>query len=108
MRERLAPGSRRTLDSLKEHTMSSIIVRDLAVSKDLDQKSLCAIRGGTDWLNKMGGNGPNVTININQSVQQLQEVNVAALNNNNVIGANLSGIKIGVDPKQWGGNWAAV
>jgi len=90
--------------------MSSIIVSDLAVSKDLDQKSLCAIRGGTDWLNKVGGGSsmPNVTININQSVQQLQEVNVAALNNNNIIGANLSGIKIGVDPKQWGGNWAAV
>jgi len=90
--------------------MSSIIVSDLAVSKDLDQKSLCAIRGGTDWLNKVGSSSPlaNVTININQSVQQLQEVNVAALNNNNVIGANLSGIKIGVDPKQWGGNWAAV
>ena len=90
--------------------MSSIIVRDLAASRDLDQKSLCAIRGGTDWLNKVGNSGPlaNVTININQSVQQLQQVNVAALNNNNVIGANLSGIKIGVDPKQWGGNWAAV
>jgi hypothetical protein len=90
--------------------MSSLIVRDLAASKDLDHKSLSAIRGGTDWLNKVGSGGPlaNVTINVNQSVQQLQEVNVAALNNNNVIGANLSGIKIAVDPKQWGGNWATV
>ncbi|MGO4303889.1 MULTISPECIES: hypothetical protein [unclassified Cupriavidus] len=90
--------------------MSSIIVRDLAASKDLDRKSLCAIRGGTDWLNKVANVGPlaNVNININQSVQQFQQVNVAALNNNTLIGADLGHVKIGVNPSQWGGNWAAA
>lgn len=90
--------------------MSSIIVRDLAASKELDRKSLCAIRGGSsaDWLSKLGSAGPLVNITINQSVQQLQQVNVAALNNNKIIGADLGNIKIGVNPSQWGGNLAAV
>ncbi|CAG2145562.1 hypothetical protein D3C87_1846130 [compost metagenome] len=90
--------------------MSSIIVRDLAASKELDRKSLCAIRGGNSWLAKAGNMGPlaNVNININQSVQQLQQVNVAAFNNNTLVGVDLGNIKLGVNPSQWGGNWAAA
>lgn len=90
--------------------MSSIIVRDLAASKDLDRKSLCAVRGGTDWLSRVANAGPlaNVNITINQSVQQLQEVNVAAFNNNKIVGVDLGKVAIGVNPKQWGGNLASV
>ena len=90
--------------------MSSIIVSDLAASKDLDRKSLCAIRGGTDWLSKVGNTGPlaNVNITVNQSVQQLQQVNVAAFNNNRIIGASLGHVQLGVNPSQWGGNLAVV
>lgn len=90
--------------------MSSIIVRDLAASKELDRKSLCAIRGGNSWLAKAGNMGPlaNVNININQSVQQLQQVNVAAFNNNTLVGVDLGKIKLDVSPSQWGGNWAAA
>ncbi|WP_454763296.1 hypothetical protein [Cupriavidus campinensis] len=90
--------------------MSSIIVRDLAASKELDRKSLCAIRGGSNWLANAGNMGPlaNVNININQSVQQLQQVNVAAFNNNTLVGVDLGHIKLGVNPSQWGGNWASA
>jgi len=90
--------------------MSSIIVRDLAASKDLDRQSLCAIRGGTDWLSKVGNTGPlaNVNITVNQSVQQLQQVNVAAFNNNKIVGVDLGNLALNVSPKQWGGNLAVV
>lgn len=92
--------------------MSTIVVRDLALSKELDSSALATVRGGSAWLDRVGvgATGPlaNVNININQSVQQLQQINVAALNNNGVIGSSLGRVKISVDPSQWGGNWAAV
>ena len=88
--------------------MSSLIVRDLADSRDLDRKSLCAIRGGTDWFGKIAAAGPLVNININQSVQQLQQVNVAAFNNNKIVGVDLGKVALNVNPTQWGGNLAAV
>ncbi|GJG96487.1 hypothetical protein [Cupriavidus pauculus] len=90
--------------------MSSIIVRDLAVSKDLDQQSLRAIRGGADWLGKIAATGPlaNVNVNINQSVQQLQQVNVAAFNNNKIVGVDLGNLALNIKPTQWGGNLAVA
>ena len=88
--------------------MSSLIVRDLAASKDLDRKSLCAIRGGTDWFGKIAAAGPLVNININQSVQQLQQVNVAAFNDNKIVGVDLGKVALNIKPTQWGGNLAAV
>jgi len=88
--------------------MSSIIVRDLAASKELDRKSLCAIRGGADWFGKIAASGPLVNVNINQSVQQLQQVNVAAFNNNKIVGVDLGNLALNVSPKQWGGNLAVV
>lgn len=88
--------------------MSSILVRDLAVSKDLDQQSLCAIRGGTDWFGKIAAAGPLVNVNINQSVQQLQQVNVAAFNNNKIVGVDLGNLALNVKPTQWGGNLAVA
>ena len=88
--------------------MSSILVRDLAVSKDLDQQSLCAIRGGTDWFGKIAAAGPLVNVNINQSVQQLQQVNVAAFNNNKIVGVDLGNLSLNVKPTQWGGNLAVA
>ena len=88
--------------------MSSIIVRDLAVSKELDHQSLCAIRGGTDWFGKIAAAGPLVNININQSVQQLQQVNVAAFNNNKIVGVDLGNLALNVKPTQWGGNLAVA
>ena len=88
--------------------MSSLIVRDLAASQDLDRKSLCAIRGGTDWFGKIAAAGPLVNININQSVQQLQQVNVAAFNDNKIVGVDLGKVALNIKPTQWGGNLAAV
>ncbi|MCA3183300.1 MULTISPECIES: hypothetical protein [unclassified Cupriavidus] len=88
--------------------MSSIIVRDLAVSKDLDQQSLCAIRGGADWFGKIAAAGPLVNININQSVQQLQQVNVAAFNDNKIVGVDLGKLALNIKPTQWGGNLAVA
>ncbi|KWR81862.1 hypothetical protein [Cupriavidus sp. IDO] len=91
--------------------MSSIIVRDLALSKDLDRASLCAVRGGNSWLSGGLGNvGPlaNVTVNVNQNIAQLQAINVNTLNNVGSIGPGVGPVRVNVNPAQWGGNFAAV
>jgi hypothetical protein len=91
--------------------MSSIIVRDLALSKELDRHALSAVRGGNTWLSQGVPNvGPlaNVTVNINQNIAQLQSINVNTLNNVGSIGPGFGAVRINVDPKQWGGNFAAA
>lgn len=91
--------------------MSSIIVRDLALSKELDRASLAAVRGGNSWLSRdIGSLGPlaNVTVNINQTVAQLQSINVNTLNHVGSIGPGFGPVRVDVDPRQLGGNVAAV
>ncbi|WP_354684147.1 hypothetical protein [Cupriavidus necator] len=91
--------------------MSSILVRDLALSKELDRASLCAVRGGNSWLSRgIGSVGPlaNVNVNVNQNIAQLQAINVNTLNNVGSIGPGFGPVRVNVDPSQWGGNFAAV
>ena len=64
--------------------------------------------GGADWFGKIAAAGPLVNININQSVQQLQQVNVAAFNNNKIVGVDLGNLALNVKPTQWGGNLAVA
>ncbi|EYS97776.1 hypothetical protein CF68_02430 [Cupriavidus sp. SK-4] len=90
--------------------MSSILVRDLALSKELDRASLCAVRGGNSWLSRGVGNvGPlaNVTVNVNQNIAQLQSINVNTLNNS-IVGPDFGPVRVNVNPSQWAGNFAAV
>jgi hypothetical protein len=80
--------------------MSSLAIRDLAESRELDNKSMAVVRGGNSWL---AGLGPvaNVNVNVNQNIQQLQNVQVNALNNVGVIGPSFGGFKLDVSPSQW-------
>ncbi|UDM51415.1 hypothetical protein [Cupriavidus sp. MP-37] len=90
--------------------MSNIIVRDLALSKELDRASLCAVRGGNSWLARgVGEVGPlaNVTVNVNQNIAQLQSINVNTLNNS-FVGPGVGPVRVNVNPSQWAGNFAAV
>jgi hypothetical protein len=88
--------------------MSSIIVSDLSVNQELDRGSLRAIRGGYAMLPGLGLGNPNINVNINQSVAQLQNISVNTLNYSNLIGVDLSKVKVNVVPTQWGGNFAAA
>jgi hypothetical protein len=73
--------------------MSSLTIRDLSRTRELDRRAMSAVSGGT------GSNVPglpsvaglsgiaNVNVSVNQNLTQMQYVNVAALNNVGVIGA---------------------
>ncbi|KIG03709.1 MULTISPECIES: hypothetical protein [Caballeronia] len=67
--------------------MSSIIVRDLSHSKDLDRRAMSAVSGGQ-------GYGPyaNVEVNVGilQNLTQVQKVDVTALSNIGYVGAGVS------------------
>lgn len=81
--------------------MTTLMIRDLARSEELDRKAMTAVRGGANsWL---AGLGPlaNVNVGVNQNITQLQNVQVNALNNIGVIGAGFVAPNIDVSPTQW-------
>ncbi len=95
--------------------MSSIMIRDLSRARDLDRRAMSAVSGGTGPSGPVGnswmqGLGPvaNVNVNVSQNIQQLQYVNVAALNNVGVIGAGFVSPKFNVSPSLWASNHATV
>jgi hypothetical protein len=85
--------------------MSSVIISDLGHSRELDGKTMSAVRGGigvagNSWLAGLGSIA-NVNIGINQNITQLQNVEVNALNNVGVIGAGFVPPNLAVSPAQW-------
>jgi hypothetical protein len=91
--------------------MSAIKIRDLAQSRQLDRPAMAAVRGGFREANSwLAGLGPvanvNVGINVEQSNVQFQNVDVAALNNVGVIGADLGPLHLNVSPTQRASNAA--
>ncbi len=81
--------------------MSSIVIRDLGCSRELDARAMSAVRGGV---------GPSVDVNVNldQKIGQFQDIQVNVLNNNAVIGAGFDSPALHVSPMQWAMNQAAV
>lgn len=86
--------------------MSNLTIRDLDQSRDLDQKTMSAVRGGNSWLKGLGPVA-NVNVDVNQNIAQLQNVEVNALNNVGVIGAGFGPLKLDVNPTQWASTHAA-
>jgi hypothetical protein len=87
--------------------MSTIKIANLAQSRELDRKSMSAVRGGNSWLQGLGPVA-NVNIGISQNINQLQNVQVDALNNVGVIGAGFGPLKLDVNPKQFANAVAVV
>lgn len=80
--------------------MSSIVIHDLARSKELDATAMSAVRGGSlGPVANLPFANVNVNVGIDTTVQQFQQINVAALNNIGVIGADL-GFSLGVNALQ--------
>jgi hypothetical protein len=80
--------------------MSSIVIHDLARSEALDATAMSAVRGGSlASIASAPFANVDVNVDIDQTIQQLQQINVAALNNVGVIGADL-GFKLDVKPIQ--------
>jgi hypothetical protein len=89
--------------------MSSILIQDLARTRELDRRSMAAVRGGTKGFGT-GSFGPNVNVNVNldQRIGQVQDIKLNVLNNNGVIGAGFSGPDVTLSPVQWASNNAAI
>jgi hypothetical protein len=89
--------------------MSSIAIQDLALTRELDKRSMCAVRGGSKGLGA-GSFGPNVNVNLNldQRIGQVQDIKVNVLNNNGIIGPGFVGPDVSLSPMQWATNNAAI
>jgi hypothetical protein len=75
--------------------MSTIMIRDLAQSRNLDRRAMSAVRGGS-WLSEHGPFA-NVNVGVYQNIAQVQNINV--LNNVGVIGTSFP-FHLNVSPKQ--------
>lgn len=83
--------------------MSSIMIRDLKSSTELDAHAMSNVRGGFAW-----GADVNVNLNVNQKLAQFQDVQLNVLNNNGVIGAGFVGPNVNLDVAQKGSNSAVL
>lgn len=94
--------------------MSSLMIRDLSGTRELDRRAMSAVVGGTGssvpGLPSIAGLSgiANVNVSVNQNLNQLQYVNVSALNNVGVIGAGFVPLHLDVSPSLWATNTAVV
>lgn len=81
--------------------MSAIVIRDLTQRRELDRHAMTAVRGGNAWLKGLGPvANVDIDIGVSQSIVQLQNVEVNALNNVGVIGHAFGPIRLNVSPTQ--------
>ena len=79
--------------------MSSIAIRDLAHSAELDSQAMSSVRGGSAF-----GKDVNVNVNVDQQIGQFQQIGINVLNNNGVIGSGFTGPDIDVAAALWAEN----
>jgi len=92
--------------------MSSLMICDLSRTRELDRRAMSAVSGGSGVPGVPSVSGlsgiANVNVSVNQNLNQLQYVNVAALNNVGVIGAGIVPLHLNVSPALWASNTAVV
>ena len=81
-------------------------INDLPNSKELDSKAMADVTGGYALTDL--GTIANVNVNIDQDIAQFQNVEVNALNNIGVLGADLGPLKFAVSPSQYAANYAST
>jgi hypothetical protein len=81
--------------------MSSLTIRDLPCSTELDHCTMSAVRGGF-----LGDAKVNVNLNVDQKIAQMQDIDVNVLNNNGMIGAGFEAPKLNLDVMQKANNSA--
>ena len=74
-------------------------IHDLPESTELDSQAMAAVSGGKS-LSELGPFA-NVNVNIDQDIAQFQQIEVNALNNIGILGADLGGLNLDVSPSQW-------
>jgi hypothetical protein len=90
--------------------MSSIMIHDLSHSRELDRHAMSDVRGGGNTSLASAGSlaNINVAVNTNENIVQYQNVQVNALNDIGVLGANLGPIHLNVNPAQYASTGTAV
>jgi hypothetical protein len=79
--------------------MSSIAIKDLAHSAELDSQAMSSVRGGSAF-----GKDVNVNVKVDQQIGQFQQIGINVLNNNGVIGSGFTGPDIDVAAALWAEN----
>jgi hypothetical protein len=87
--------------------MSSIMIQDLAHSRELDRHAMLDVHGGNSSLASAGPYA-NVNVDVNQNIIQYQNVQVNALNNIGVIGAGFGPLHLNVSPAQYASTGSVV
>ena len=79
-----------------------LAITDLPASAELDSQAMAAVAGGRalDGRSLDGLPFANVNVDIDQNIGQVQEINVIALNNIGVLGADLGRLSFNVSPRQ--------
>lgn len=83
--------------------MSTIAIRDLHNSTEMDRQEMGAVRGGFAWDPDV-----KVNLNVNQSIAQLQDIKLNVLNGNGVIGAGFTGPTVNLGATQKAFNNAVI
>ncbi len=73
-------------------------IQDLPESTELDSQAMAAVAGGRS-LAELGPYA-NVNVNIDQDIGQFQQIEINALNNIGVLGADLGPLHFNVSPQQ--------
>jgi hypothetical protein len=83
--------------------MSSLVIRELPPGTALDRRAMSAVRGGTSSSSSGYGSIANINVSptVTQNIEQIQVVNVNALNNVGYIGAGFGPLNLKVDPAQY-------
>ncbi len=81
-------------------------ITDLPESQELDHQAMTEVTGGYF----VPGNFADVDINIgiDQDIVQVQNVQVSALNNIGVLGADLGSLNLAINPSQYAHNHAGT
>jgi hypothetical protein len=77
-----------------------LTITNLPESAELDSRAMAAVSGGAS-LSSLGPFA-NVNVNIDQDLAQIQQIEVNALNNIGVLGADLGPLSFNLSPKQQG------
>jgi|GEM_PF-810055 len=81
-------------------------IKDLPESQELDRQALTEVSGG--YFVPSAFADVDVNIAIDQEINQFQNVQVSALNNIGVLGADLGPLNFNVSPSQWAANYAGT
>ena len=81
-------------------------IKDLPASLELDQQAMTEVTGG--YFSPSAFADVDINIGIAQNIVQVQNVNVAALNNIGVLGADLGPLNLNVSPSQYAANYAGT